>query len=99
MPRMPARSRASRQCLSGESLDPSKLFDTEAGCRIDDRLVEKGVMTFRITCPAPEGQMTGSARYESDGDTGNGRLEMRFLSGELEGKVVITMKTKRIGDC
>jgi coenzyme F420-reducing hydrogenase gamma subunit len=62
-------------------------------------VVEIGVMTCRMICPAPEGPMTGSARYEADRDAGSGRLEPCFRSDELEGKLIIEMKTKRIGDC
>ena len=43
--------------------------------------------------------MTGSARYEADRDAGRGCLEPCFRSDELEGKLIIEMKTKRIGDC
>ena len=56
-------------------------------------------MTFRMTCPAPDGQMTGSARYEFEGDTGTGHLEMHFRSDALEGKVVFDSKSERVGDC
>ncbi len=56
-------------------------------------------MTGRMICPAPEGPMTGSARYEANRHAGSGRLEPCFRSDELEGKLIIEMKTKRIGDC
>ena len=35
----------------------------------------------------------------ADRDAGSGRLEPCFRSDELEGKLIIEMKTKRIGDC
>ena len=49
--------------------------------------------------PAPHGQVTGRARYEFEGDTGKGRLEMHFRSGALEGKIVFDSKSERVGDC
>jgi hypothetical protein len=99
MPRMPARSRASQQCVTGEPIDPTQLFDAEQGCSVEDRAMADGVLTFRMTCPAEQGQMTGHARYEADGETGSGHLEMKFVAGGIVGKVVIDMKTKRVGDC
>jgi hypothetical protein len=99
MPAMPPRTEESTECLDGKAFDPKSLFAASEDCRVEDVVVESSVMTFRVTCPAPQGQMTGDARYEVDGDRGKAHVEMNFSASGVTGKMTMDMDSERVDDC
>ena len=96
---MPPRIHETEQCLREGDFDPAKMMDPSSGCRVENVTVEDKAMSYEMTCPTPEGTVTGKARYESDGDQGSGRVDMAFDMGGAKGRMTMDMRSQRIGDC
>ncbi|MGI9589750.1 MAG: DUF3617 domain-containing protein [Myxococcota bacterium] len=96
---MPPRIHEGEECLREGDFDPAKMMDPSSGCRVENVKVEGNVMSYEVTCPTPEGSVTGKARYESNGDQGKGHVDMAFDMGDAKGRMTMDMSSQRIGDC
>ena len=89
-----------QECMVEDEFDPANMLQDGDNCELNDSNLDGNTLTFTLTCQVEGGgpaTMTGV--YTSNGDSGNGtmNMEMSFggqtmtMQGEFEGR--------RIGDC
>lgn len=97
MPNPVTRTRT--ECRPRAAFDPSELIKDAEDCRITQQDVSASVLTFRMICDSQTGKLTGSGRYEINGDQAKGYMDMSMDMQGQTMKMRMDMVGERLGDC
>lgn len=100
MPMLPQPTvKSLQQCFTASQISPDKIMQNSNDCEFTDVQSSRSQVSWKMHCVGHGGNMTGSGRFNSRGDSMDGTLQM---SMEMQGQQ-ITMdhqwSGKRIGDC
>jgi hypothetical protein len=93
---MPAQSITHTQCITSDDLVPMS-DDANQNCQVKNMKTSGNTVTWEITCGGQGGQMDGTGEVTYNGDTMEGKMEMKIQGMDM--KVKNTLSGKRIGQC
>ena len=93
------QTQTSQECVTIEEFDPKTLFRDAEGCEVVNSDVSGNVLTFSMSCNMDGGQGTFAGRYQTEGDTGSGEMNMEMSFGGQTMTMESTMESTRLGDC
>lgn len=93
------QTQTTKECVTIDAFDPKTLFKDAEGCKVVDSDVNGNVLTFSMDCNVDGGQGTFSGRYQSEGDTGSGEMNMEMSFNGQTMTMESTMESRRLGDC
>ncbi|XOV86782.1 MAG: DUF3617 domain-containing protein [Pseudomonadota bacterium] len=88
-----------RECVTQTSFDPASLMQGAEGCRMLKNDLTSNALDFSMSCSMQGATTTVVGRYEVDGDSGKGNMEMNMSMGEMKMSMKMDWTASRIGDC
>jgi hypothetical protein len=95
----PAGTTTSSECIRDGEMTPEKFTAALQGCKVLDPRTDATSMSWKLSCPAPQGTMTGAGSFTSTGTTVSGTMDMTMDMGGQEFSMRGTWKGVRKGDC
>lgn len=90
----------STKCVKQTSFSPSSMMKDAQGCDLVNEELNGDTLTFRMECTMPQGAMAAvDGKFQTDGQTGQGNMDMNMNMGEMKMNMSMNWTTKRIGDC
>ena len=88
-----------QECLESNEFDPRSLMEDIEGCEVTDQTVSGDTLTFVMTCNQEGGTGTIQGQFQTDGETGTGKMRMSFSSGGQTMNFESASTSKRLGEC
>jgi hypothetical protein len=87
-------------CIEDEEFTPEDFnMEQDTPCDLSDIEVDGDTMRWSVNCPAPNGSMTGSWEFTSQGDTVEGSGEMSAQMGGMSMDMDMSWTGAHVGDC
>jgi hypothetical protein len=96
---MQPRSMVTTECVTEAEIDPRRYMKHAAGCNLTDLEGNERSMTWNVSCPGPQGQMTGHGELHSSGASVNGKMTMSMTHQGQAMEMAVTWEGKRLGPC
>jgi hypothetical protein len=96
---MQPRSTVTTECVTESEIDPKRFMQNSAGCSLTDMKADGSSMTWNVSCPGPEGAMTGRGELHSSGAGMNGKMTMTMSHQGQTMEMAVTWEGKRLGPC
>lgn len=94
---MPTQVLKHVQCITADDLVPVSQ-DANQECQVTNIVYSGNTVSWKISCGAQDGGMTGTGSVTYNGNSMNGAMDMTVTGGGNM-RVKNTMTGKRIGDC
>ena len=72
----PPKTNMSTECIDDGDVDPNKFMEGDDTCRISDVSSTASKLTWKMTCPSPQGTMTGDAVHSRGNREQSGRRRL-----------------------
>ncbi len=99
MPGQPPKTNVTTECIEDGDVDPDKFMEGDETCRISDVTSSGSELKWKMTCPGPQGTLTGDAVLRSKGTTVSGSMNMRMEVGGQVMQINNSWQGRRIGAC
>jgi len=87
------------ECVKQTSFNPSDMVKEAKGCELVKDELNGDTLEFRMECNVQGSKATMDGRFQTDGQTGNGNMDMVMKMGEMNMTMNMEWTSKRIGDC
>ena len=88
------------ECVKQTSFNPSSMMQDAQGCDMVRDELNGDTLNFRMECSMPQGaRVTVDGQYQTDGQTGQGNMDMNMNMGEMKMNMKAEWTARRIGDC
>lgn len=88
-----------QECVTISEFDPKTMAQDAEGCEVVESDVNGNTLTFTMNCNIQGGEAVINGRYQSNGDTGSGAMNMGISFGDQVMSMESSMTSKRLGDC
>ncbi len=93
------QTKTSTECLVEDSFDPASMMDDGDQCQLTASDLDGDTLTFSMECNMEGGESTMTGVYQTDGETGQGTMNMEMSFGGQTMTMESNMTTVRLGDC
>lgn len=87
------------QCVKETSFDPGSMMKDAQGCNLVEEELNGDTLNFRMECNIQGTQGTVEGTFQTDGQTGQGNMDMTINLGEMNMSMNMEWVAQRIGDC
>lgn len=87
------------QCFTSRQISPQRLMLQTNRCEFTDVRSSPGQLDWKMRCLGHGGEMTGSGRFQSSGESMEGRLLMSMEMNGRQIEMTHQWTGRRIGDC
>lgn len=94
-----ARTTTVKQCMEKSEVTPDEFMQDAGNCSFSDVKDSKKTLSYKMSCPSPQGEMTGNASFASHGDTAEGEMHMSMQVNGRSISMENSWQGKRIGEC
>lgn len=89
----------SKECVKQKKFDPSSMLEGTEGCRLVDENLTGDRLTFSMECSLQGSRALIDGSFQTDGQTGQGDMDMKVQAGGMNMNMKMNWTAKRIGDC
>lgn len=94
------KTETTTKCVEQTSFNPSSLMQDAQGCELLEDELNGDTLNFRMECSMPQGAaISVIGEYQTDGQTGQGNMDMKMNMGEMKMDMKMNWTAKRVGDC
>ncbi|MEM9303159.1 MAG: DUF3617 family protein [Pseudomonadota bacterium] len=93
------QTNTSTECVEENYFDPESMMQDAQGCQLLSNSVEGSTLTFEMVCDANGAKSNVKGVFESQGDSGSGRMDMNIDAGGMQMEMNMSWVSKRVGDC
>jgi len=87
------------ECVKETSFNPRGMMQDAQGCDLVKDDLNGDTLTFRMECQMQGSSATVDGKFQTDGQTGTGNMDMNMKMGEMNMSMNMKWEAKRIGDC
>jgi hypothetical protein len=87
------------ECVRETSFNPSSMMEDAEGCDLVRDELQGDTLTFRMECNMQGSQATIDGQFQTDGQTGSGKMDMEMSMGEMKMSMNMDWTSRRVGDC
>ena len=87
------------ECVKESKFDPASMMDGAQGCNLIEDSLDGDTLNFRMECNMEGSQATIDGRFQTDGQTGQGNMDMSVNAGGMQMDMNMNWTAKRLGDC
>ncbi|MEX1237051.1 MAG: DUF3617 family protein, partial [Pseudomonadales bacterium] len=88
-----------RTCVEVDSFEPQSMLQDVEECQEMRTELSGNTLTYALTCGQSGAEVSIQGRYEVNGDTGKGNMQMRMTIGAMKMESDTNWDSKRLGDC
>lgn len=90
----------STECVTEQSFDPREMMQDAQGCQLTEESLAGDTLTFAMACTVDgAGSADIKGRFQTDGQTGNGAMNMSMNMGGMTMSMDMNWTARRLGDC
>ncbi len=90
----------STECVTEQSFDPREMMQDAQGCQLTEENLSGDTLTFAMACTVEgAGSADIKGRFQTDGQTGNGAMNMSMNMGGMTMSMDMNWTARRLGDC
>lgn len=90
----------SKECVTEQSFDPREMMQDAQGCQLTEENLSGDTLTFAMACTVEgAGSADIKGRFQTDGQTGNGAMNMSMNMGGMTMSMDMNWTARRLGDC
>jgi hypothetical protein len=87
------------ECVRESKFDPASLMQDAQGCTLIDDSLDGDTLNFHMQCDMQGAQAVIQGKFQTDGQTGKGNMNMSVDSGGMKMNMNMNWTAKRVGDC
>lgn len=87
------------ECVTENRFDPASMMQGAEGCRLIEDSLDGDTLSFRMECNMEGSQAAIDGRFQTDGQTGKGNMDMSINTGGMQMTMNMNWTAKRLGDC
>lgn len=88
-----------KECVKATSFNPSDMMENAQGCELVKDELNGNTLSFTMECNMQGSQAVVDGMFQTDGQTGNGNMDMTMSMGEMNMSMKMNWTSKRLGDC
>ena len=93
------QTKTSTQCMTEDEWNPQSMMEEVQGCTLTESSLSGNTLTFSMSCDIQGAESTVSGVYSTQGDTGEGTMNMEMSFGGQVMTMEATFVANRLGDC
>lgn len=87
------------ECVTETAFNPRSMMQGAEGCGLVEDSLDGDTLTFRMACDMEGSKAEVSGVFQSDGQTGKGKMDMAIDAGGMNMKMNMNWSARRLGDC
>ena len=87
------------ECIKDKKFDPAGMMQGTEGCNLVDDNLDGNTLTYRMECNMQGSLSTIDGKFQTDGQTGNGKMDISINAGGMQMKMEMNWVSKRVGEC
>ncbi len=88
-----------KNCVTQTSFDPATMMQDTQGCKVVQDELDGDTLSFKMQCSMSGAESTVTGKYQSDGDTGSGDMNIQMSMAGMNMNMSMNWTAKRVGDC